>query len=288
MIDSLWAYGQRLRVEGRTTPLAELQQALHYPSLDDALRHVREVGRACRAAQMGSVIIALTGMGRVSRGALEVARHLEPELVAPEALGAWELRPGFHLALFDVGDLVERRDGGRVDTQEYRAHPERYRSAFARTLHDIDILVNGIYWEPRYPRLVTKGDVQAAWNASSAPRLKVIGDISCDIEGSIELTVRPCDPGDPTYVWDVHTESAIPGFEGAGPVLMATDILPTELPRDASLAFSEALVDLVPALAAADPDAPLADWPLPPELRRAVILHHGELTPEYAYLSRYL
>lgn len=287
MIDTLWIYGRRLAHLGRPTPLLELKQALAYPSLRDAQAHLHEVARQCSApgSGLGSVVIGLTGMGRVARGALEVARHLEPSLVPPDRLGEWPLGSGFHLVIFDVADLVERVDGGAVDTQEYRAHPERYRSAFPRSLPHLDLLVNGIYWEPKYPRLVTREDVLRLYRAPTPPRLSVIGDVSCDIEGSIEVTVRACDPGHPCYVFDVDEEAAVDGIEGRGPVIMATDILPTELPREASFAFSETLVELAPALAGAHPALPLNAWGLPLALERAVILHHGALTPEYAYLQ---
>lgn len=284
MLDTLWVYGRRLAAEGEETPLLQLRQALEYSSLAEAQAELRAVARRFRAERAQGVTIALTGMGRVSRGALEVARYLEPNLISPDALDA-PLGCGFHLALFDIADLVERVDGGAVDTQEYHLHPERYRSAFARALPHVDVLVNGIYWEPKYPRVLTRAQVEAAWADGRVPRLKVIGDVSCDIEGSIEVTVRPCDPGHPCFVYDVERHEAVDGVEGRGPVIMATDILPTELPREASHAFSEALVELVPALAAANPQRPLAEWKLPPELERAVILHRGSLTPAYEHLE---
>lgn len=290
MIDTLWVYGRRLAAQGVDTPLAHLKQATAYPSLEAARLHIREVAEAYRAQVEKPLVLGITGMGRVSRGALEIARHLDPDLIAPDRLPSVgeNLGPGFHLVLFDVPDLIERVDGGEVDNQEYRLHPERYRSAFPAAMPFIDVLVNGIYWEDRYPRVVSRAQVEAAWAEGREPRLAVIGDISCDIEGSVEVTLKPCDPGTPCFVYDVDSKQAVDGVEGRGPVIMATDILPTELPREASHAFSEALVDLVPALAAADTSKPVAEWNLPGELQRAVILDHGKLTPDYAYLQPYV
>lgn len=288
MIDSLWVLGRRFEALGRETPLLEVKQALEYASLEEAQAHLLSVSERFADEVEEPVVLAVTGMGRVARGALEVARYLFPHLVAPGSLGKRALNRGFNLVLFDVPDLVERLDGGRVDTQEYRAHPERYRSAFAKALPHIDLLINGIYWEPEYPRLITKKDVEAMWADGVTPRLQVIGDVSCDIEGSVEVTVKACDPGNPCFVWDVERGAEVDGIEGRGPVVMATDILPTELPREASFAFSETLVDMAPTLAAADPSLPLHAWGLPAELERAVILHHGKLTPNYAYLEPFL
>ncbi len=78
------------------------------------------------------------------------------------------------------------------------------------------------------------------------------------------------------------------GVAGEGVVVMAVDILPSELPRDASDYFSRVLLPYVPALAAADYTASFDDLALPPEIKRAVIAHRGQLTPSYGYLAQHL
>ena len=78
------------------------------------------------------------------------------------------------------------------------------------------------------------------------------------------------------------------GFEGRGPVVMAVEILPTEIPRESSGAFSEALYDLIPALAESDPSGRFEDWALPDALKKAVILHQGKLTERFSYMQKYV
>jgi alpha-aminoadipic semialdehyde synthase len=68
-------------------------------------------------------------------------------------------------------------------------------------------------------------------------------------------------------------------------VILAVDILPCELPVDASTYFGQQLMPLMPALAKADFSRSLADSGLPPELQRATIVYQGELTPPYRYLE---
>ena len=70
-----------------------------------------------------------------------------------------------------------------------------------------------------------------------------------------------------------------------GPVILAVDKLPTELPREASAAFGASLEPYVPALAAADFTVPFEQLALPGDLKRALIAHEGKLTPAYAYLQ---
>jgi alanine dehydrogenase len=147
------------------------------------------------------------------------------------------------------------------------------------------LLVNGIYWESRYPRLVTRAQLGELFGRSEPPRLRVIGDVSCDIEGSIECTVRATEPGDPVYVYNPQTGEIHMGVAGHGPVVLAVDFLPCELPVDASTYFSHSLRPFLPVLARADFSGPLSQTGLPPELLGATIVYKGKLTEPYRYLE---
>ena len=293
MIDTLWAFGQRLHRRGLETPLADLKQALDYRSLAEAENHLRAVADRCRdteaLASLGPVIIGVTGNGRVSKGAQQIC-----DLLSPETLRVAELADladltdgGFYKVVFEEADMFARRDGGRFSLQEYYDRPEDYAAIFSQYLPSLTLLVNCIYWEEKYPRLVTKESLRKLY-AQEPVKLEAIGDISCDIEGSVEVTVRPTDPGSPVYIYDLDKDLARDGFEGRGPLIMAVDILPTELPRDASGAFSDALKPLIPGLAAADPSGSFEDWALPAPLKRAAILHKGKLTADYTYMNEFL
>jgi alpha-aminoadipic semialdehyde synthase len=148
--------------------------------------------------------------------------------------------------------------------------------------------MNCNYWDERYPRLVTKDGLRAMWSGEGTPRLRVIGDLGCDVEGAIECTLKCTEPSDPVYVYDPIEGAISSGVDGNGPVVLAVDILPAELPREASEAFSSALAHFLPSLARADFSVPFSELDLPPELLAAVIVHHGELTPDYRYLEAHL
>ncbi len=296
MIDSLWAFGQRLKREGRDTPLAAARPAHAYDSLAAAQDHLgriaAEVRRTNALAGCGPVVCGFAGYGHVSQGAQEIFDIFEPELVTPEALAQIDVRQGdgrFFKVVFKEKHMVEPVEASaRFELQHYYDHPEKYRGVFDRYLPHLTMLINCIYWTPRYPRLVTREAVKRLYANGEKPRLVVIGDISCDPEGSIECTVHPTDPGSPVYVFDVDQNQTREGFSGRGPVILAVDILPAELPREASETFSNALVDLIPGLAAADPSGDFASWALPGPLKRAAILHKGRLTEKYAYMQQYL
>jgi alpha-aminoadipic semialdehyde synthase len=118
--------------------------------------------------------------------------------------------------------------------------------------------------------------------------LRVIGDISCDVDGGVECTVKATDPGNPVFVYEPQHDNIREGIHGNGPVVMAVDNLPSELPKDASVYFSSVLKDFIPALASCDFSENYDELALPYPLKKAVIVHKGELTPDYTYLNEFL
>jgi len=78
------------------------------------------------------------------------------------------------------------------------------------------------------------------------------------------------------------------GYEGEGLLIMAVDILPSELPRDASNGFADVLVNFVKPIADADFSESFEDLDLPRAIKRGLILHNGELTPDFKYLEKFV
>ena len=69
---------------------------------------------------------------------------------------------------------------------------------------------------------------------------------------------------------------------------MAVDNLPCELPRESSNEFSDSLKCFVPDIVKANYNVDFNNLDLPTEIKNAVILHRGELTPNYLYINNYL
>ena len=113
------------------------------------------------------------------------------------------------------------------------------------------------------------------------------GDLTCDVQGSVEVTLEATEPGDPVFVYEPGGVMKS-GVQGEGPVILAVDILPSELPLEASQFFGDLLGPFVPAMLDADFSAPFEDLKLPAELKRAVIAHQGNLTPDYQYINKFL
>ncbi|MDX2474320.1 MAG: hypothetical protein QNL91_11485 [Candidatus Krumholzibacteria bacterium] len=297
-IETLVALAERLELQGLTTPLADIKHAYQYDSLPEAQEHLREIGLRIAADGMGPLqeplIIGVAGYGNVAKGCAAIldclsVREISVAELAEAGKGtAKDLGPLLKV-VFKEQDMVEPRSGdAQFVLQDYYQRPKNYRGIFANYLPNLDVLLNTIYWTPDYPRLVTKKWVKNNYGPDKNPRLKVIGDISCDIEGSIEVTLKAPMPEAPCYVYDPETGAVTDGVRGDGPVIMSVDNLPCELPRESSVHFSTVLHEMMPALGQADFSAGFEGLHLPSYLKKAVITHRGELAPSYRYLQEYL
>jgi alpha-aminoadipic semialdehyde synthase len=295
MINTLWMLGERWHRRGIDTPLRSIRQAHDFDCLEQARAVITDVADEIRSyglpAPLCPVIIGVTGYGNVARGAQEILSLLPVHDIAPEEVPAVARRAGagertLYRVVFEERHLYEPADGvSAFALQDYYDHPERYRATFVRYWPHLTAVVNCIYWEEGYPRIVAKADLEHWYTGRERPRLEVIGDISCDVGGSIECNVRCTDPLNPVYVYEPARDSTVDGFVGDGPAVLAVDILPAELPADASREFSRILTPFVPAIARADFRVPFDDCALPPEIRRATIVYQGRLTGDYAYLQ---
>ncbi len=297
-IDTLWALGQRLAWEGIANPFTLLRQTHTYHDLAEAQAAIAQVRARIEAeglpAQVTPLIIGVAGYGNVGRGVQEILNllptvEIEPEQVAAVAAGSEPSRHHLYKTVFKEWHIVEPAlPGLAFDLQDYYHHPEKYRGVFEQYLPHLTVLVNAIFWTARYPRLVTKACLKELFSSQTPPRLRVIGDISCDLEGAVECTVRCTEPGDPVFVYNPLTGEATDGYQGPGVVVLAVDILPSELPREASVYFSQVLKPFLPAIVRCDFSQPFERCTLPPEIKRAVIVYQGRLTPDYQYLREFL
>lgn len=298
MIDSLWALGKRIDSEGIQNPFSKIKKTVEYRGLDSAKRQIGkiadEITKNGIPKEMRPLVCGFSGYGNVSQGAQEIFDILPHKEISPqELLSDQNLFDGskhiLYKVVFKESDLVEPKNSeDKFELQDYYDNPDKYRSKFEQYLPQLTILMNCIYWDTPYPRLITLDYLKKVWTESDNQKLKVIGDISCDIDGAIQCTIKSTDPGNPVYVYNPLDSSVNDGVEGEGPVIMAVDNLPCELAEEASKSFSKVLVDFIPELIKADYSDSFENLKLPKALRRGMILYQGKLTSDYKYLMKYL
>jgi len=277
MINTFRGVGKQMLYRGESTPFVACGSAYQYPSYDAAAEAIRHMGRNfvnvrkhSPAGRHQPLIFTFTGSGNVNKGARTVFDLVPHEMVKPEALEDCIMNPGNYMPIIGCQvaphDMVKRRDGGRFEKFEYYACPELYESQFYdKVLRHTNVLVNGIYWDRRFPRVLSKDDL--AKETVKTRRLHFVSDISCDVQGGIEILERTTTIEDPFITMD-------------GIDIMGVDILPSELPREASKHFGDYLMRFVPQLAEGAPMTNLSD-----ELQGACIADEGKLTPRFSYID---
>jgi len=140
---------------------------------------------------------------------------------------------------------------------------------------EADMLIAASYWKPGSPVLFTREDI-----FDSGFQIRVIADITCDIEGSIPSTLKASTIEEPVYDYNPSEHRmANPYTDEANLSVMAVDNLPCELPRDASEDFGEQLIsNIIPALLENGNDV----------IKGATIADNGSLTEKYNYLQEWV
>jgi alanine dehydrogenase len=219
--------------------------------------------------------IAVTGSGKVTSGILEIMSHLDIQSIEPGDFISKEYNYPVYTHL-KGGYLYQHKVTKSYNREEFHLHPEKYESLFQQYLPHTDLLLNGIYWDKKIPRLFEKTDVQ-----NDDFRMSVVADITCDTDGSVPINVGSSTIADPVYGIDKKTLSKVAPFQDSSDVIdvMAVDNLPNELPRDASKYFGAHFEKYIlePLLEGYDHDI----------IKRATICAEGHLTEPYHYMKEY-
>ncbi len=296
MIDGLQGLGLRLLAEGYSTPFLHVPNTYIHRSMNEVRERLKVVGDMIKSSgfphALSPIVFAFTGNGNVAKGAIEIFEHLPHEYITPEELPNLkeEIKQGrrksnvIYAVKLKTSDLVRHKsDPFKFSKDDYYRFPENYEAAFHQTIMPhITMLVNGIYWDARFPRLITKENISQLRKAGNH-NFRAVADISCDINGSVEFLSRPTSIESPFYIYNPEKDEIHDNISSKGILMLGVDNLPTELPTDASEHFGERLLPLLPPLLTAT-DGNYET--LPPELKRACIASDGALTPKWSYISR--
>jgi alanine dehydrogenase len=216
----------------------------------------------------------LTGFGRVGHGAREILEHLPIKEVTPEEYLLNQFNEPVYAQL-EVEDYYGRIDGLEFVKKEFYSNPELFKSTFNRYVPVSDVYIPCHFWSSKSP-IILPNDVLK----DESCRLKVIADVSCDVDGPIASTIRASKIGDSIYGYDPETKSEVNFLNENAIAVMAVDNLPCELPKDASEDFgNELLKNVLPALFGDDPDRIIE--------RASETNFKGELAEEFKYLEDY-
>jgi len=215
--------------------------------------------------------ILQTGKGNVAKGSMEILKYANVKQISLKDY----LNKKYDEAVFcniSLRDHVERNDGKDSSYQDFMLSPHEYKSKAANYLHCTDMLITGHYWNPKFPKLFSLNQINEFKN------LKIIGDITCDVNGSIPTTVRSTSIAKPYYSFDINTMKEI-DLCNKDIAVMAVDNLPSELPCEASEEFGNSIIsEVLPYLIDKDDG----------RISRATTALQGKFCPQFSYLENFI
>ena len=218
--------------------------------------------------------IVVTGTGKVGSGVKEMLLAMKIKEVSVENF----LTKKFTQPVFTQIDVLEynkRMDGQKLDTKDFYKNPSEYESDFERFTKVADIYISGHFHANAAPQILSQKMLQANDCA-----IKIVADVSCDVNGPIACTLRASTIEDPLYGYLPSENKEVDVFHPASIVVMAVDNLPCELPKDASEGFGEMFTQhVIPSFFNNDADGILA---------RAKMTENGVLTERFSYLQDYV
>jgi len=215
--------------------------------------------------------ILVTGDGRVAKGVIELLNQTNIKAVSKKDF----LEKKFDQPIFcnlETKDYVTNNSSTNFNLEHFINNPQDYSSSALQYLKETDILISAHYWDPSSPKIFENEDLKVLQN------LKIVGDITCDINGSVPTTIRSTTIEEPNYWIERYTLKEI-DENNDGIAVMAVDNLPSELPRDSSTEFSEGIIkEVLPFLLKEDDG----------RILNGTITTDGSFLEKYNYLNDYI
>ena len=295
-VNSLYYTGKRLEWEGKENPFSGIQPAHRYGSLKKVKEAFLKLDKEIRTKgfkkDLTPFVIGITGHGRVSEGVQEILGLLGAIEIHPRDMLRFirhqkKMRRRVYKIVFLREEKLRAKNGKGFYFEEYLKNPKRFESNLDTYLPYLNMLIHTSYWDSRYPRMITKKMIRALAKRK-AFRLRFIGDISCDIAGSIELTYKQTTHDNATFTYDYKKKRFVDGYKSRGITVLAIDNLPAALPADASRNFAGLIRDYVYQIATHGAHDITRHIAIPAEIRRAVIAEGGRLTKDFRYLAKWV
>jgi saccharopine dehydrogenase (NAD+, L-lysine-forming) len=258
--NALWTYGMRYKGFA-------LRRAFECFDINDLKIELRKV-------KLPPIKIILTGSGRVAKGAMETLDTAGIRKVNSNDFLTKQFSEPVYVQLSSA-DYHTHKEGSSFNRNEFHANPERYNSCFSLFANQAHVLIAGAYWNPKAPKLIER------LTENEGFKIKLIADITCDINGSIPSTIKASTILDPVYDFNPTTRKLEPAFSNESNIsVMAIDNLPCELPRSSSEEFGHDLINrIMNPLINGKPDGIIA---------RATVTKNGCLTENFNYLADYI
>lgn len=220
--------------------------------------------------------IIVTGKGQASQGAQHVLDHMGIKPIDALSFLDNELELPSYAVLCLEEIVVPKNKNNSFNRHDFKLNPQNYESNFMSYATKADMLISCHYWGDDDPIYLNYEDLK-----NPKLKIKVVGDVTCDIMGSIKSTIRPSTHAEPFYDYNKKTEKEeLPFTSESNITVMAVDALPNALPTDTSKSFGEQLIDAILPDLFSDEHSTL--------IENATILIDGKITEKFSYLNDFI
>ena len=221
--------------------------------------------------KFSKIKVLVTGDGRVARGVTELLKKTNIiEISKADYISKKFDHPVF--CNLKTSDYVKSKSLKNFDIKHFIKNPKDYKSQAHEYLLTTNLLISAHYWDPNSPKIFELN------NLHHFSKLKVIGDITCDLNGSIPTTLKSTTIENPYFYYDKNKLSECDLTKEAI-AIMAVDNLPSELARDSSTEFGDGVFkEVLPYIIGKDDN----------RIYNATITKNGNFQPQYSYIKDYI
>jgi len=215
--------------------------------------------------------LLVTGDGRVNKGVQEILKYTNIKQVSKEEF----LKSNFEYPVYcnlETKDYVIHKNQKPFELKHFIEFPREYESQTYEYLKESDLFISAHYWDPSSPKIFTKDQTK------QFSKLKIIGDVTCDVDGSIPTTIKSTTIEEPNFFLNTETFSET-NKSSSNLAVMAVDNLPSELPRDSSTEFGNDIINTVIPFILGKDDG---------RILNSTITTEGRFLEKYNYLDEYI
>ena len=215
--------------------------------------------------------LLITGDGRVARGVLDVLDKTNIKRVSKSEYLDKIFNEPIYCNL-ETKDYLTHDRKKDFNLEYFIKNPHEYQSNAMKFLKESHIFISAHYWDPNSPKIFKKNELK------DFSQLQIIGDITCDVDGSVPSTIRSTTIDKPNFYLDkINMIETNDEKNNIG--IMAVDNLPSELPRDSSTEFGDGIVnEVLPYILEKDDG----------RILNATIAKAGCFLEKYSYLKKYI
>ena len=316
-----------------STPFVFSRLAHMYSNTEDMVKHFISMGRFLEiqliAKEVCPFVFGILGNGNAAMGVIEALSNLPHKFISISELlninseykndiENEEYRNKIFICVFDYKDIYfnnyqeysdlnmseefinnEKNLSDKFIYEDFSLNPNNYNSLFFHYLPYLSCIINCISWKSNFPKILRKNNFQ---DILLFKKQKLLGicDISCDIDGSIEILNEYCSNSEPYFIYEPITDKKLKNMDLSTKesiLYHANPNLSDAFAEEASIQFSSKFKEYAVRICKSyycpkklgrktSNTSEINTFDNEPDLQESVITEHGSITDKFRNLIK--